>query len=415
MNKRRIAILLLIIMLAAVVGCELPHFAFLKKRQQEKAKNALLERGVMNILLIGIDARPGEEKARSDTLILLSVDTDKKKAALLSIPRDTRMKEGDHYVKINSYNFEGGPELAREKVEELLGVPVHYYVLTNFTGFKDIVDTLGGVTVDVEKRMYKISEGINLKPGLQRLNGHDALAYCRFRSDALGDIGRTERQQKFLKALAAEMAKPETVAKLPRLIPEVRKYVKTDIPVTKLYALARMADSFKDKELVCQTLPGWFWTDPDTGASYWVVNEEKLPGILEKVLGGETMAVIEDSPYPELAREKRRQIRKDEAKTEPAITAQPTAEPIPEEEAPAEVNPLTPDTGQNTGDTALPASPAEGSVNTPVAPPTGEEAAPSAPTAPTEPGISSPTTPSAPTAPASPQGAGNEGNGQGSL
>ncbi|RYD07038.1 hypothetical protein N752_00215 [Desulforamulus aquiferis] len=96
-------------------------------------------------------------------------------------------------------------------VSDLVGVDIDNYVVTNVRGFRDIVDVIGGVTLDVEKRMYYYDpfdepdlRKIDLQPGVQKLDGNKALQYVRFRSDALGDVTRTERQQKFLKALAKE-------------------------------------------------------------------------------------------------------------------------------------------------------------------------------------------------------------------
>ncbi|MGE5449878.1 MAG: LCP family protein, partial [Methanomassiliicoccales archaeon] len=189
----------------------------------------------------------------------------------------------------------GGPELAKTKVEELLGVPVHYYALTNFSGFKGIIDILGGVSIDVDKRMYKPSEDIDLKPGMQRLDGAQALAFCRFRTDALGDIMRIQRQQTFIKAVAAEMMQPSTLTKLPKLMPQIKQCVTTDIPMSKMLKIARAAEQFQQgqSQMVAQSLPGWFFNDPDTGASYWLVDEQKLPGMVDKVLNGETVDFIE--------------------------------------------------------------------------------------------------------------------------
>lgn len=255
----------------------------------------LVKKDIITVLMLGIDARPGEENARSDTMILAAVDTKSQKVALISIPRDTRTKDNGTYKKINSYNMEGGPELAKEKVSELLDTPIDYYVLSNFGGFEKIVDILGGVTIDVEKRMYKPSESINLKPGLQRLDGHKALAYCRWRGDALGDISRTERQQKFLIALANEMMQTKTITKLPRLLPELRKNVETDVSVRGMFELVQLAKGFKMEGMTTQTLPGSFYNDPRSGASYWLVDQQKIPGLVKRLLAGETAKTIEEA------------------------------------------------------------------------------------------------------------------------
>lgn len=253
----------------------------------------------VNILLLGIDARPGEVNARSDTMMLACVDPAKKKVALISIPRDSRVYVPGSVDKINGANAVGGPREACRAVERLMGVDVDYYVLTNFSGFSKCIDILGGVTLDVEKRMYKPSEGINLRPGVQHLDGKAALAYVRFRGDALGDIGRTERQQKFLTAFASELLKSKNILKLPSLIPELKKNIKTNMGLKTMLALAGTASSFKPESLICQTLPGYFFDDPDNGLSYWIVDKTKIDGMIASLFAGRKVAVVEEAPYCE--------------------------------------------------------------------------------------------------------------------
>jgi LCP family protein required for cell wall assembly len=200
--------------------------------------------------------------------------------------------------KINNANAIGGPKAACKAVGKLLGTKVDYYVLTNFNGFANMIDILGGVTIDVEKRMYYPAENINLKPGVQELDGEDALAYVRYRGDALGDIGRTERQQKFLKAFAEEMLKTKTILKIPSLIPELRKNVETNMGTKTMVDLAKLALQFSPDDLVAQTLPGYFYDDPDTGVSYWIVDKTKSTELIASLMEGRKVAVIQESPYP---------------------------------------------------------------------------------------------------------------------
>jgi LCP family protein required for cell wall assembly len=179
-----------------------------------------------NILLLGVDARPGEETARSDTMILVSVDPDLNKAAVVSIPRDTKVTIKGATEKICAANVLGGPDLAASLVGDLMNIKVDYWVEMDFNGFEKIVDTLGGVTVTVPERMYKPSEGIDLQPGTKKLDGHDALGFVRYRDYAMGDIDRTSQQQVFVKALAKEVLQAKTIPKLPKLIKDLNKYVR---------------------------------------------------------------------------------------------------------------------------------------------------------------------------------------------
>ncbi len=251
----------------------------------------------LNVLLLGIDARRGETMARTDTMILASVDPQSKQMCLLSIPRDTGVNIPGHgWDKINSAAVYGGPELSLKAVSNLLGTSVRYYVVTNFSGFKDVVDTLGGVTLDVEQNMYHWDpeDGgayeINLKQGLQRLDGDKALQYVRYRNYDMGDIDRTKNQQKFLAALAEEILQPGTIPKLPKLVPVINRYVDTNLGLSDLYTLATAARNLADGNIVTQTLPG----RPVivNGLSYWGVNPVEARQVLAKLFKGETVARV---------------------------------------------------------------------------------------------------------------------------
>lgn len=257
--------------------------------------------GRLNILLLGVDTRESEPVARADTLILASVDPDKKRAVVVSIPRDTRvMIPGVGWEKINATSVYGGYELTTKVVSKLLNVPVDYYAACNYQGFIDIIDTLGGVTVNVEKNMYHYDpeeDGIwtiNLKKGRQRLDGRQALMYVRYRGYDLGDITRTQHQQNFLRALVDEVMQPATIAKLPKLVPKVFKCIDTNLGLNDMVKLARAAQSFSEYDIVSQTLPGYF-LEVD-GISFWEVDAAKARTMVARLYNGETIAdVVEGS------------------------------------------------------------------------------------------------------------------------
>lgn len=255
----------------------------------------------INILLMGIDARGLEENSRSDTMIVASIDPANKKVAMVWVPRDTRIKDSKgHYNKINSVNIVNGPEAACETVSDLLGIDVEYYMVTNFEGFADIVDTLGGVTIDVEDTMHHYDPdprlNINLKAGVQELDGQNALRYVRYRGGPTADIGRTGRQQKFIKALASEMFKTKTILKLPVLVPQLVKNINTNIPMSDLIYMVKMGKDFDNVKIITQTLPGYPYTDPGSGASYWLADEKLAGGIFDRLFSGENFDVAQDPP-----------------------------------------------------------------------------------------------------------------------
>lgn len=250
--------------------------------------------GPTTFLLLGVDARPGEKDARTDTIIVAQLDPEKKKLVLVSIPRDTLVELPGHgREKINSANVYGGVDLVKQVVSELLNVEIDYYVKTNFEGFKQVVDTLGGVDIEVEKRMvYRDpTDGtyINLKPGMQHLDGKEALDYVRFRHDALGDVGRTQRQQHFLKAVAEAALKPSVVTKLPQLMKDINQAVQTDMSVGEMIKYASLARDFGQLEIVSQTLPGQFYNNH---GSYWKHDATIARTLIADLMNGKTYPMI---------------------------------------------------------------------------------------------------------------------------
>jgi len=187
----------------------------------------------VNILVIGTDVTFGNRRqilpiARADSLLLASFDPATDKINALSIPRDTRAAiPGVGVTKINAAYAFGGPGLTIRTVEDLLGVKVDFYIKLGPKSFAKLVDAIGGVEIDVEKDMKYTdnwaSLRINLKKGRQVLNGTQAEGYIRFRHDALGDIGRVERQQKILMALFHKLKNPTMVMRTPQLIGPSRR------------------------------------------------------------------------------------------------------------------------------------------------------------------------------------------------
>jgi len=282
--------------IGAVLGGQLNNIFFESVETKETKGKAI------NILLMGIDARDAKANSRSDTMIVASIDPGTKKIAMVSIPRDTRIKNSSgKYDKINSINYTDGPEEACKQVGKLLDTRIDYYVVTNFGGFGDIVDALGGVHINVESNMRHADPvnpelAINISKGYQYLNGKQALAFVRYRGGPTADIGRTENQQKFIKALAGEMLQSKTILKLPQLIPQLNKNVHTNLPVKDMIYLANMAKKLDMENIAAQTLPGYFYHDNITGASYWEADKKIASILIESLLKGETFKVVGDAP-----------------------------------------------------------------------------------------------------------------------
>lgn len=201
----------------------------------------------VNILLLGGDSREmmPDEVPRSDSLLLASFDPATNKAHLFSILRDTHVDiPGFGKDRINAALAYGGPELAMKTVGNLTGLDIQYYVYTDFQGFIQLIDAIGGVEFDVEKDMKYTSKAdnhefdIDLKKGMQILSGESALMYVRFRHDAMSDFARTKRQRELLTAVAAKLKSAWSIIQLPALINKVAPYVETNLTADDLIKLA---------------------------------------------------------------------------------------------------------------------------------------------------------------------------------
>ncbi len=210
-----------------------------------------------NVLLIGADARGKIKVGRSDTIIIARLDPLKRKAVLISIPRDTRVKvEGHGFTKINHSYAYGGPGLLIKTIKSFLNIEINHYAEVDFRGFKKIVDALGGVDIYAEKELVDKKSRIDIKLGLNHLKGDEALGYVRFRKDEKGDFGRIERQQKFFRAVVDKASNWSSVWRLPRLIDILADNLKTDMSASEMLTYARLFSSIKKEDLVTVSLPG---------------------------------------------------------------------------------------------------------------------------------------------------------------
>lgn len=219
---------------------------FSKKAEITEEDRLSLDRMVkksnrVNVLMMGNDG------GRSDTMMMVSYDPDLKLIDIVSVPRDTYYQlPGKSPMKINAIfgmkGDNGGPAATAKAVSGVLGVPVDYYVSVDYKAVSEVVDIIGGVEVDIPRRMKyddpydKPALHIDLMPGKQVLDGDKAIQFLRWRKNndgsggAEGDLGRIERQQAFVKTAI----KKALGLKLPLIIPTAFKYVKTDMPVTEM-------------------------------------------------------------------------------------------------------------------------------------------------------------------------------------
>ena len=237
-----------------------------------------------NILVLGIDDAFGH---RSDTIMVLHTDPENKQACLISIPRDTlAVLPGRGLDKINHAYAYGGVELAQKTVANLLEIEIPHYIVVSLAGVTELIDELGGVPVDVEKRMYYVDYAgelyIDLKPGPQRLSGKEAMGYIRYRKEG-GDFVRIARQQKFLRALANEMLKRDNILRSPKLFLNLLSYIESDLNPKQTLGLSMgLRNAYELGSVYMTTLPG---TDMMVnGIYYWKPDENKLKMIVKKYI-----------------------------------------------------------------------------------------------------------------------------------
>lgn len=244
----------------------------------------------INVLLLGIDdgdVDNPEVAKRTDAIILASFDPVTKEVALIAIPRDTRVKIPGHtgYDKANHAYAYGGAKLAKKMVATNLGVPVNYYILVDWQGFIEIIDLLGGIDIHVENSMKYEDPYANLKidleRGYQHLDGHQAGEYVRFRADELGDIGRVQRQQKFLKAVVEQVFALETITKLPSILSTIHERVETDMNIMDMGRAINSFKSFSASAVKFEMLPGDFATV--NNVSYWQIDQRAMNQMLQKL------------------------------------------------------------------------------------------------------------------------------------
>lgn len=216
------------------------------------------------VMLLGVDSRDGES-ARSDTMMLAAVHPAKQSVYVISIPRDSYMElPGKGHDKVNHAMAFGGPKLVKESLENFLDIKIDRYVSVDFEGFRKIVDELGGVSVQVQKRM-KYSDPtddtyIDLMPGLQVLSGEQALDYARYRKSDLGkedsDYQRINRQQEILAALAQKGASAQMYSKAFTLMEILGQHVKTDFTDQEIASLLLSYSDGTPNKIKTDTLVG---------------------------------------------------------------------------------------------------------------------------------------------------------------
>jgi LCP family protein required for cell wall assembly len=263
----------------------------------------------LNILLVGADQRPDQGYFNTDTLIVVSIDPKTKEVAMFSLPRDTvdvplpadspaRAVYGDVYGgKINSLCMaaqqrkdifpSGCFGTIKEVLGNLYGLDIKYYVEVNFEGFKQVVDAMGGVTINVQTPVvddyYPTDKGklqrVYIPSGIQHMDGDQALIYARSRHGS-SDFDRGQRQQRVILSLRQQVDVAEMIPRIPDLVKSLKKAVHTDIPVNLLPQLAQLAGEIDMTQLRSYVFAPSFWaTEIRSGDPRGYVIEPKVDRI----------------------------------------------------------------------------------------------------------------------------------------
>ncbi|KRL02780.1 LCP family protein [Liquorilactobacillus capillatus] len=259
-----------------------------KQTNLKKARDVsqvLKDKKPFSILLLGTDTGDlgRSDKGRTDTIILATVNPQTKQATLTSIPRDTQVKikgSENSYDKINSAYTIGGTKTAVETVQNMLHVPIDFYLLVNMGGLRKVVDALGGVTV-TPQLTFKYSYADVTKGKAVKLNGQEALAYSRMRySDPEGDYGRQKRQKQVIKALVNKAASTASISNYKKILATIEDNMQTDMTYNDILTVET---NYKDagNSIKSDVLQG-----KDAmidGASYQVVSAKEKQKISDKI------------------------------------------------------------------------------------------------------------------------------------
>ncbi len=230
-----------------------------------------------NALLIGAD----KSGVLADAIMLVNVDKQDKTLRMISIPRDTKVVVDGKKRKINSCLALGGVDLLIDEVKKLTNAPINYYALIKPGTLAEIVDCLGGVEYEVEQDM-KYSDPyqdlyIDLKAGMQKLDGDKAEQYCRYRSYAMGDLQRTRSQQKFFKALFEQKLKLKYVTKLKSVFDVVSEKLESNVTFKDIASNIVVMQMITDNtQIECIDVPGQFNDMKKEGVSYYIIQNEDL-------------------------------------------------------------------------------------------------------------------------------------------
>lgn len=249
------------------------HKPIERKVSEKRVEEIELEqKDPFSVLMLGVDEREGD-KGRSDTMIVLTVNPNKNSIKMVSIPRDTRTEIVGHGTvdKINHAYAFGGEKMSMDTIEHFLDIPIDYYVKINMEGFKDIVDAVGGITVNNDKVFSQ--DGYQFNKGSISLNGDKALSYVRMRKqDAAGDYGRQQRQRQIIQGVIDKGASFSSLTRFNDIFTALGKNINTNLSFAEMVDIQKnYKETRKNIEQIQLKGEGKYIND----ISYQIIPEEE--------------------------------------------------------------------------------------------------------------------------------------------
>ncbi|NOU96441.1 LytR family transcriptional regulator [Paenibacillus sp. LMG 31456] len=260
----------------------------------------------LTLLMMGIDYRPESGSLNSDVIMVVTVNPEQHSATLVSLPRDLQMapkglpsrKANYYYPYFNNAEKNSAFVETKKVFSDFMGVPIDYMVTIDFDGFRQVVDLMGGLTINVDMDMRYVDDedgtDINLKKGIAKLSGKQTLDFVRYRksnrnTDDSSDLARNQRQQQVLNQLMSSLKSTGGVTKLGQIIETVGSHMKTDVPASQIRDLMTTYFDISPSDVNYVHLDGE-WESP-----YIIVKDEELElarAALKKQLGDKGAAVV---------------------------------------------------------------------------------------------------------------------------
>ena len=263
--------------------------AYLVRQEENRGEVDVRFDGYTNVLVLGLDDAVNVDEApekRADAILLVSMENATGKVRILNIPRDTwvPMAQEKGETRLSHVYAVGGAPLMVRTINQMFGISIHQYVVIDLDTFAKIIDAVGGIDIYVERDMdYDDPEAglsIHMRQGYRHLDGVGAECYLRYRSDDLGDLGRTQRQQKFVKAFYAKLLRVDTLPKVPQIADILKQNVTTSAELFDSVHIGNVVRKLNAQPPRTIMLPGDFARDDDT---VWILDRKATDKVIHEL------------------------------------------------------------------------------------------------------------------------------------